>query len=146
MKLGVSQEKTVVFVGEKSSGKSSLIAKFLDEPVKDDMKETTALDFRYGTRIKDEKKQKVNIYELGMAIAFTIIFPSTNLIQSKLILISFIYRWWPHFITFACCSTDSIQHLKYSSVHCFRFINARWGHRLSALLDCCGEGTFAKSY
>jgi uncharacterized protein (DUF2141 family) len=37
----------------------------LDEPVKDDMKETTALDFRYGTRIKDEKKQKVNIYELG---------------------------------------------------------------------------------
>ena len=47
------------------SGKSSLIAKLLDEPVKDDMKETTALDFRYGTRIKDEKKQKLNIYELG---------------------------------------------------------------------------------
>lgn len=68
MKIGVSQEKTVVFVGEKSAGKSSLIAKFLDEPVKDDMKETTALDFRYGTRIKDEKKQKVNIYELGMVI------------------------------------------------------------------------------
>ena len=63
--IGISQEKTVVFVGEKSSGKSSLISKFLDEPVKDDMKETTALDFRYGTRIKDEKKQKVNIYELG---------------------------------------------------------------------------------
>ena len=83
MKLGVSQEKTVVFVGEKSSGKSSLIAKFLDEPVKDDMKETTALDFRYGTRIKDEKKQKVNIYELGMAISFTIIVTSTNLIQSN---------------------------------------------------------------
>jgi hypothetical protein len=58
-------EKTVVFVGEKQSGKSSLIAKFLDEPVKDDMKETTALDYRYGTRIKEEKKQKVNIYELG---------------------------------------------------------------------------------
>jgi GTPase SAR1 family protein len=55
----------VVFVGEKSCGKSSLIGKFLDEPVKDDMRETTALDFRYGTRIKDEKKQKVNIYELG---------------------------------------------------------------------------------
>ena len=60
-----SQEKNLVFVGEKRSGKSSLISKFLDEPVKDDMKETTALDFRYGTRIKDEKKQKVNIYELG---------------------------------------------------------------------------------
>jgi GTPase SAR1 family protein len=45
-----------VFVGEKQSGKSSLIAKFLDEPTKDDMKETTALDYRYGTRIKEEKK------------------------------------------------------------------------------------------
>lgn len=52
-------------MGEKHSGKSSLIAKFLDEPLKDDMAETTALDFRYGTRNKDEKKQKVNIYELG---------------------------------------------------------------------------------
>ncbi len=64
-KSGVSQDKTVVFVGEKHCGKSSLISKFLEEPVKEDMKETTALDFRYGTRVKDEKKQKVNIYELG---------------------------------------------------------------------------------
>ena len=47
------------------SGKTSLIAKLLDEPVKEDMKETTALDFRYGTRVKEEKKQKINIYELG---------------------------------------------------------------------------------
>lgn len=61
----MSSDKTVVFIGDKQSGKTSLIAKFLDEPVKEDMKETTALDFRYGTRIKDEKKQKVNIYELG---------------------------------------------------------------------------------
>lgn len=45
-----------------------MIAKFLDEPVKDDMKETTALDFRYGVKIKDERKQKVNIYELGKFI------------------------------------------------------------------------------
>jgi hypothetical protein len=52
-------------VGDKLSGKTSLIAKLLDEPVKDDMKETTALDFRYGTRLKEEKKQKMNIYELG---------------------------------------------------------------------------------
>jgi dynein light intermediate chain 2 len=59
------QDKTIIFVGEKQVGKSSLINKFLDEPVKDDMKETTALDYRYGTRLKDEKKQKVNIYELG---------------------------------------------------------------------------------
>lgn len=45
-----------MFVGEKQSGKSSLIAKFLDEPVKEEMKETTALDYRYGTRIKEDKK------------------------------------------------------------------------------------------
>ena len=54
-----------MFVGDKQSGKSSLVAKLLDEQVKDDMKETTALDFRFGTRIKEEKKQKINIYELG---------------------------------------------------------------------------------
>lgn len=65
--MEVGQDKTIVFVGEKQSGKSSLIAKLLDEPVKDDMKETTALDFRYGTRIKDDKKQKINIYELGIS-------------------------------------------------------------------------------
>ncbi len=52
----IPTEKTVVFVGEKQSGKSSLIAKFLDEPVKEEMKETTALDYRYGTRVKEEKK------------------------------------------------------------------------------------------
>ena len=46
-------------------GKTSLIAMLLDEPVKDDMKETTALDFRYGNRVKEDKKQKINIYELG---------------------------------------------------------------------------------
>ncbi len=55
----------MVFVGEKRSGKSSLIAKFLDETVKDDMKETTGIDYRFGMRFKDERKQKVNLYELG---------------------------------------------------------------------------------
>ena len=29
------------------------------------MKATTALEFRYGSRQKDEKKQKINFYELG---------------------------------------------------------------------------------
>jgi GTPase SAR1 family protein len=52
-------------VGDKQSGKSSLIAKLLDEPVKEDMKETTALDFRFGSKTREEKKQKINIYELG---------------------------------------------------------------------------------
>ena len=63
--VGSTSDKTFVFVGDKMSGKTSLIAKLLDEPVKEDMKETTALDFRYGTRVKEEKKQKINIYELG---------------------------------------------------------------------------------
>lgn len=58
-------EKTVVFVGEKRCGKSSLIAKFLDEPIKEDMNETTGIDYRFGMRYKDERRQKVNIYELG---------------------------------------------------------------------------------
>ena len=57
--------KTVVFVGEKKSGKSSLAAKFLETPLKDDMEETTALDFQYGTKTREDKKVKVNVYELG---------------------------------------------------------------------------------
>jgi hypothetical protein len=52
-------------VGDKQSGKSSLIARLLDEPIKDELKETTALDFRFGTRVSEEKKEKLNIYELG---------------------------------------------------------------------------------
>ena len=52
-------------MGDKQSGKSSLIARLLDEPVKDDLKETTALDFRFGLRVREERKQKLNIYELG---------------------------------------------------------------------------------
>jgi len=81
--IGVSQEKTVVFVGEKSSGKSSLIAKFLDDPVKDDMKETTALDFRYGIRTKDEKKQKVNIYELGKKLSLSSLIMLINTFEQQ---------------------------------------------------------------
>ncbi len=42
-----------------------MIARLLDEPLKDEVKETTALDFRYGTRVREDKKQKLNIYELG---------------------------------------------------------------------------------
>ena len=51
----VEGEKTFLFVGEKRSGKSSLIAKFLGDPVKEDMTETTALDFKFGKRQQDEK-------------------------------------------------------------------------------------------
>ena len=52
-------------MGEKGVGKSSLVAKFLDENVADQIEVTTALDFKYGTKMKEEKKIKVNVYELG---------------------------------------------------------------------------------
>lgn len=58
-------EKTVIFIGDKKCGKSSLISKYLEEPIKDDKKETLALEYSYGIKYKEEKKQKVNIYELG---------------------------------------------------------------------------------
>ena len=29
------------------------------------MKETTALEYKFGTRVREDKKQKMNIYELG---------------------------------------------------------------------------------
>ena len=53
------------------------------------MKETTALDFRFGTRIKDDKKQKVNIYELGKFIDKSLIILGggrilANLLQAAL--------------------------------------------------------------
>jgi len=51
----VVTEKTILFVGEKRSGKTSLIAKFLGDPVKEDTAETTALDFRFGKRQLDDK-------------------------------------------------------------------------------------------
>lgn len=52
-------------MGDKQSGKTSLIGRLLDEPIKDEVKETTALEFRFLTRVREEKKQKINIYELG---------------------------------------------------------------------------------
>jgi hypothetical protein len=63
------------------SGKSSLIAKLLDEPVMDDMKETTALDFRYGSSVKEEKKQKIYLYELGKFCILTTLRWWTDLIE-----------------------------------------------------------------
>lgn len=37
----------------------------LDEPVKDLMKETTALEYKYGMKKREDKVFKMNIYELG---------------------------------------------------------------------------------
>ena len=54
-----------MFLGEKTVGKSSLIAKYLDETFGDEMPPTTALDFKHGVKNKEEKRVQVNIYELG---------------------------------------------------------------------------------
>ena len=63
--VALTQTKAVVFVGEKGSGKSSLAAKLLGETVKEEMPETTALDFKFGVKNRDEKTVKLNIYEIG---------------------------------------------------------------------------------
>ena len=55
----------MIFCGEKQSGKSSLIAKFLDQQLKDDFGETTGLEFKSGLRLHGDKKAKTNVYELG---------------------------------------------------------------------------------
>ena len=69
-----------MFVGEKKSGKSSLITKFLDQQVKDELPETTAMEFRSSEKKnKDDKKVKVNCYELGGGRAFS------NLLESAIV-------------------------------------------------------------
>ena len=42
-----------------------MVAKLLNEPVKEDMPETTALDYKFGTKNREDKKVKLNVYELG---------------------------------------------------------------------------------
>lgn len=60
-----NNSKTFIFVGEKRSGKTSLIQKFFDETPKDEVPPTTALEFVYSHKIRDDKKVTVNAYELG---------------------------------------------------------------------------------
>jgi GTPase SAR1 family protein len=57
--------KTFVVLGDPKSGKSSLISKFLEMGVKEDMPETFALKYMSGTKEKDRQKVKVSFYELG---------------------------------------------------------------------------------
>ena len=68
--------RTLVFVGGKKSGKSSLITKYLDQNLKEEMPETTALEYIFGTKTREAKQVKVNIYELGGGISFN------NLLES----------------------------------------------------------------
>ena len=49
----------------KISAKECLASIRFDENPKDDIPPTTALDFQYTTKIKDDKKLTINVYELG---------------------------------------------------------------------------------
>ena len=42
-----------------------MINKFLELTVKDEMAETTALEFKSGLKLQGDKKVKTNVYELG---------------------------------------------------------------------------------
>ena len=66
-------------MGEKQCGKSSLIAKFLDQQVKEDMPETTALEYKSGLKLSGDKRCKTNIYELGGGRNFA------NLLEAALV-------------------------------------------------------------
>jgi len=63
---GEKQEepKSLLFVGDKKSGKTSLILKYLNI-ASSDIKETVALDFRFATKKLDELTVRVSAYELG---------------------------------------------------------------------------------
>ena len=76
----VEETKIFLFVGDKKSGKSNLILKFLDIQVasQDNIKPTVALDFKYATKKKDEVKTHVHTYELGGGRALS------NLLQASL--------------------------------------------------------------
>jgi hypothetical protein len=53
-------------VGDRQSGKSNLILKLLDlAPGSEGVKETVALDFKYGTKQQDEAAVMLHCYELG---------------------------------------------------------------------------------
>lgn len=77
-------------MGEKSSGKSSLIAKLLGESVKEDMPVTTALDFRYGIKQREDRSVKLNCYELGggrvLSNLLSSVFSGNNLDNTTIVL------------------------------------------------------------
>lgn len=78
--IATTTSKTFIFVGEKKSGKSSMITKFLEMQVKEEMPETTAMNYSSGIKHnKDDKKVKVNVYELGGGRSFA------NLLESAMV-------------------------------------------------------------
>ena len=62
-----NQSKAFVFLGDKQSGKTSLIHKLLDIQLasSEQIKETVALDFKYANKTHEDLKVRLNTYELG---------------------------------------------------------------------------------
>ena len=59
-------EKTVIFLGEKKSGKSSLATLISSEREKEELKPTAALDFKFERNTPAPNKKEVsNLFELG---------------------------------------------------------------------------------
>ena len=80
-RLGTKQapEKTLLFIGEKRSGKTSLILRYLEMGGQRHTKTTTALDYSFGIKKRnDDDHQKVNVYELGGGRVLT------NMLQAPL--------------------------------------------------------------
>ena len=64
-RLDQEHAKTVIFLGEKGSGKSTLITSFNGAEAKAAPKTTVALQFSFAKKKSDLKKEQCNLYELG---------------------------------------------------------------------------------
>ena len=62
---GSASLKTVIFLGEKGCGKTTLVQAFNGSEAKSMPKSTVALQFSYAKKKSDAKKECANIYELG---------------------------------------------------------------------------------
>lgn len=58
-------EKTWIVIGEKGSGKTSLIASLVGEEVKSEKQSTAGIDFKYSAKKVETRKVVGNFYEIG---------------------------------------------------------------------------------
>lgn len=64
-KVDKAHEKTAIVVGEKGSGKSTLIAALVGEEAKAERKPTAGMDFKYAIKKVESKKMVGNFHEIG---------------------------------------------------------------------------------